>query len=87
LFFQNILDYGEREEMAVLKFFDETDAFYIVVIIFRNVPSPLEGLRKESLSDVKMDGLLGYSGMLNEISDLQESPCPACRGLKAGAFL
>jgi hypothetical protein len=65
LLFQNILDHGEREEMAVLKFFDEADAFYIVVIIFRNVPSPLFGFWKESFPDVKMNGFLGYSGMLN----------------------
>jgi hypothetical protein len=32
------------------------------------------GLGKEPFSNVKMDGFLGYSGMLNEISDFQEYP-------------
>ena len=70
--------------MTILKLFDEADAFYIAVIIFRNVPSPLEGLGKKSLPDVKMDGLLGYAGMLNQISDLQKSPSPPCGGLIIG---
>ena len=66
----------------ILKFFDEADAFYIAVIIFRNVPSPLEGLGKESLPDVKMNGFLRHSGMLNQISNFQGFPSPAWEGLR-----
>jgi hypothetical protein len=79
LLFQNILDDRKREEVAILKFFDEADAFYIAVVIFRNVPSPFEGFGKESFPDVKMYGFLGNSAMLNQISDLQKSPSSTCR--------
>jgi hypothetical protein len=85
LLFQNVLDHRKREKVAILKFFDEADAFYIAVIIFRNVPSPLEGLREKSFADVKVDGFLGHSGMLNQISYFQEFPSPAYEGLRTGA--
>jgi hypothetical protein len=64
--------------VTILKLFDEADAFYIAFVIFRNVPSPLEGFGKKSFPDVKMYGFLGNSTMLNQISDLQEFPSLAC---------
>jgi hypothetical protein len=87
LLLQNVLDHRKREEVAILKFFDEANAFYIAVVIFRSVPSPFEGLGKESFPDVKMNGLLGYAGMLNQVSDLQKSSCPACGGLTRDCHL
>jgi hypothetical protein len=82
LLFQDVFDHRKREKVAILQFFDEADAPYIAVIIFRNIPSPLEGLGKESLPDVKMNGFLRHSGMLNQISDFQEFPSPAYEGLR-----
>jgi hypothetical protein len=64
--------------VAILKLFDEADAFYIAVVIFRNVPSPLEGFGKESFPDVKMYGFFRNSTMLNQISDFQKSPSSTC---------
>ena len=81
MLFQNILDHCEGEKITLLEFFDETDAFCIAVIIFCSVPPPFAGLGKESFADVKMNGLSGHHGMLNQVSDLQESSSHACRGL------
>jgi hypothetical protein len=75
LLFQNILDHGKGEEMVILKLFDEADALYITVVIFRNVPPFFRGFGKESFPNVKMNGLLGHASMLNQISDLQKPSC------------
>jgi hypothetical protein len=55
---KNILDHSEREKIPILEVFNETDAPYKAVIIFRDILPALPGLRKEALPDVIMNGLL-----------------------------
>jgi hypothetical protein len=47
------------------------DTVYIAIVVLRNVPSAFAGLGEEPFPDVIMNGLLGYPGALDEISNLQ----------------
>jgi hypothetical protein len=51
------------------------DAFYKPIIIVGRIPPALARFGKDAFADIIMDGLLGYLGDLNQISDFQmETP-------------
>jgi hypothetical protein len=49
----------------ILEFLYQEDAFYVILIIIRDVPPPLAGLRQDALADVIMNGFFGNPGVLN----------------------
>jgi hypothetical protein len=72
LAFKDILNDRQRKKIAVLKFLNQTNALHIAIVIIRNISSPLARLGEEALADVIMNGLFGYPGSLNQLTDFQE---------------
>jgi hypothetical protein len=72
LAFKDILNDRQRKKVAVLKFLNQTNALHIGIIIIRNISPPLARLGEEALADVIMNGLFGYPGSLNQLTDFQE---------------
>jgi len=55
----------------ILKFFNKADSLYIALIVIRDVFGKFPRPRNQPLTDVVMDGLLGYLGPFNQVADLQ----------------
>jgi hypothetical protein len=72
LAFKDIFNDRQRKKIAVLKFLNQTNALHVAIIIIRNISSPLARLGEEALADVIMNGLFGYPGSLNQLTDFQE---------------
>jgi hypothetical protein len=68
--FNDFFYFRDREVIIVSEVFDQLNLIHVVFIIFGGVHTGFARFAQKSLTDVKMDGLLGNAGPLDQLANL-----------------